>query len=76
MKNGTKVFVTVPWAGLVLTTVADGIVFLAALWAEVLVNCLVFIHFFLHLFWLVWDPWKQGKDLHSTKHRCQEILAS
>jgi hypothetical protein len=52
-------------------------VFLAAVWAEVLVSCLVFIHFFfLHPFWLVWDLWKQGESLHSTKHRCQEILAS
>lgn len=34
-----------PWAGLVLTTLADGTVFPAAVRAEVLVHCLVFIHF-------------------------------
>lgn len=43
--NGTKVFVPVPWAGLVPTTLADGTVFPAAVWAEVLVRCLIFIHF-------------------------------
>lgn len=69
-------FVTVPRAELALTTVADGS----------FPRCCVgrspgelpgfHTFFFLHPFWLVWDLWKQGESLHSTKHRCQEILAS
>lgn len=54
-------FVTVSWTGLVLTTVADGTVFLAALWAEVLVNCLVFIHFSFILFGLFGTLGSRGK---------------
>lgn len=67
-------FVTVPWAGLVLTTVADGTVFLPALWAEVLVNCLVnvvFIHFSFILFGLFETLGSQGKTfiVQSTEGR-------